>query len=64
MTKKRRSHDERRVCRYTRFLVSYAGASFESWVQRPGATLREVELEHPLARVSAVPESKYTGDTK
>jgi hypothetical protein len=62
MTKKKTRRDEGRPCRYTRFLVSYAGVSFESWVQRPGATQREVELEHPQAVVEAVPESRTPDD--
>jgi hypothetical protein len=64
----RHTHKEPRTSevrpdRFTRFLVRYpnGGAVIESWVERPGAPIRQIQLEHPLARVSAVPESKYTG---
>jgi hypothetical protein len=49
---------EVRPPRYTRFLVHFPnGAEIESWVTRPGATKRQIELEHPLARIEPVAES-------
>jgi hypothetical protein len=46
------------VPRYKRFLIRYPNATFDSYyLIEGGGTLREVQMEHPLAAVEAYEDS-------